>query len=212
MKVPTQIQIGSNRVVRFNLENDSAPRGYIAESIKILWRKYEPWASGAEIYQTISKKTGRVVDLVYDASGNVSGFYIFRVFRHKSWRVMFRGNSYSDDNVKGIGAPLFKLILKQYEPDRIVTFTPQMRACAFLSYFGELVPSKRTRVTKCELEILSQLAGPTHHIDPDTLIVRDFYRESHDSQGNPVRDEKIKNMFSLLGKRDAYAIVLRCEH
>jgi hypothetical protein len=211
MQIAERIHIGSKLILRFNLENESAPREQLAKQIAPLWREYEPWASDKDIADTISSKQGRVIDVVYDAKGCVCGFYIFRVFQHVSQKVMFRGNSYSG-TAKGTGAVLFQHILNEYKPDLVVAFTPQPRAFAFLSHFGELLPNADLKVTEEELTLLSRLAGAQHHINPETLIVSNFYRGPHVLQGNPLRDSDISEMFATLGERDAYALVLRCKH
>ncbi|MBP9842506.1 MAG: hypothetical protein KBC62_00720 [Candidatus Pacebacteria bacterium] len=122
---------------------------------------------------------------------------------------MFRGNSYSDANVRGVGAALLKSTVRQYHPDKIVTFTSEERVYGFLSYFGDILPAFNKRLEPEEMELMSRLAGCKHTIEADTMIVKNFYQEQHIKQGGIVRDKNISNLFSKLNYRDAFALLIR---
>lgn len=206
------IQIRNKRVRRLMVGEGAVPDNTTLTGIMNLWREYEPWATDDEIRQTVSVKPGRVLDLVYDEKNNLSGFYVFRMFEFNGWKVMFRGNSYSGLAVRGIGSELFRMTMKEYSPDRVVSFTPQVRAFTFLSHFGELLPSPSAKPTPAELKLVSTLAGKNHTVDAETLVVKNFYRSTHDQQGARPKSRTINSMFELLGKRDAFALILRCNN
>ncbi len=198
-------------VVRYNLEHTSAPHNLITDTITPLWKKYEPWATYNDVSQTVTRKTGRVIDIAYDETGDVMGVYIFRIFQYGLWRIMFRGNSYSSLSIRGVGSSLLRLTLKQYYPDKLITFTSQDRVYAFLSYFGEILPTMNKSPDGEELRLLSQLAGRSCKVDERTLIVKDFYYDKHVAQGSAVRNKYVHDLFTKLGRRDAYALIVRCK-
>jgi len=200
---------GNNRVIRLDLEKEDAPRDLLFDSIKPLWLLYEPWATDVEIRRMITKKAGRKIDVVFDRNDSIRGFLIFRLFRHQSLKIMFRGNSYLHSDVRGLGAHLFNRTINQYRADRIVSFTQQERVYAFLSHFGETLPDYRKPASDCEYQLLTQLAGSKYIVDKNTLIVRNFYRHHQEPEGGPVRNERVRKIFSRLGSRDAFAIVVR---
>lgn len=209
MYEPIIMHLGTGCMARYNLEHESVPRNYITDVITPLWQQYEPWATNEEIRQTVSKKPGRMIDLALDMHGNVCGFYIFRIFQYGSWKVMFRGNAISVANIRA-GVQSLKSAVKQYSPDRIIAFTSQERVYALLSHFGQILPSKNSSLSKQEWLLLSKLAGRAYTVDPHTLLVCSFYNGQHTRQGDPVGDECVHYMFSQLGYRDAYALIVRC--
>ncbi len=198
------------KVVRYNLEQNFAPYNFITDTIKPLWQKYEPWATHDDVYQTVTRKVGRKIDILYDINGNVLGFYIFRIFRYGPWNVMFRGNSFISTRIRGIGVSLLNSAIKNYNPDRLVTFTSQERVYAFLSHFGEILPALNKKPSITEWHLLSRLAGSIHEVNKDTLAVCDFYPHKHEQQGDAVKNEYISNLFATLGDKDAYAVMVRC--
>lgn len=196
-----------SKVLRYSLESEICPG--IIDSVTCLWQKYEPWATKNNVEQMLSKKSGRYLDIAYDnKTGEAVGFYVFRVFQYGPWQVMFRGSSFSLKKVRGIGAPFLKLIIKQFKPDRLVTFTNQERVYRLLSFYGEIFPNQTKNINDKEMKVLSQLAGRRHKIE-NSLIVRDFYSDKHKKQGRLVRDCGTQSIFSKLGKRDALAILVR---
>jgi len=210
MYKPETISIGENRVLRYDLNQKSVPREMILNLITPLWQEYEKESNKEELISTISIKSGRNVDIVYDKHGLVCGFYIFRMFQFANWNVMFRGNSFSAPKIRGLGANLMKLSLKQLKPDIIATFTPQPRAYTFLKSFGVILPSNENRPLDDEIKILSLLAGEKYIIDPDTLLIKNFYQHSHKQGGRAVNIKSVNEIFSKLGPCDAYGVIVRC--
>lgn len=202
---------GDVKSVRYSLDNDLVNRSLIAEMITPIWQRYEPWATYDDLYQTIVRKDGRMIDILFDVDGGILGFYIFRVFQYKSWRVMFRGNTFISTNARGIGALLLKSAIKYYSPDKIITFTSEERVYALLSHFGEILPALNKQPSIDEWQLLSKLAGNAHQLNKDTLIVRDFYKHKHERQGGAVKNVYVSKLFSNLGKNDAYALLVRCK-
>ncbi|KXJ97899.1 MAG: hypothetical protein UZ19_OD1000963 [Parcubacteria bacterium OLB19] len=199
------------KVLRYDLENDLSNRNLITEMIIPIWQKYEPWTTYNDVYQTVSRKVGRTIDILFDEDGAVLGFYIFRVFKYGSWKVMFRGNTFISSSIRGIGVLLLKSAIKHYSPDKIVTFTSEERIYALLNHFGEIVPALNKKISLDEWQLLSKLAGSTYELDKDTLMVRDFYQYKHQRQGNFVKSEYVRSLFGALGKKDAYALLVRCK-
>ena len=128
MYKPEKLSIGENSILRYDLNHKLAPRDLIVNLITPLWREYEEVSCQKELFNSISQKLGRSIDIVYNRHGTVCAFYIFRMFKFANWNVMFRGNSYSSPKTRSLGAHLIKISLKQLKPDRIVTFTSQGRS------------------------------------------------------------------------------------
>lgn len=210
MYKPETILIGESSVRRYDLNQKSAPREMILELITPLWQGYEKELRQNELINALGIKPGRMIDIVYDKYGVISGFYIFRMFQFANWNVMFRGNSFSSPNIRSLGAHLIKMSLKQLKPDRIVTFTPQSRAYAFLKCFGTILPSNTGRVSNDEIKLLSLLAGEKNIIDPDTLLIKNFYNYCHKQIGRTPNNMYINDIFSKLGPYDAYGVIVRC--
>lgn len=203
------LQVNNINVIRYDLQYESESSDFVAHSIVNLWKEYEPWSTFNDIKNIVTIKPGRMIDIAYDQCGNVVGFYVFRIFQFDSLKIMFRGSSYSIINVRGIGVPLLNLTLKQFFPDRLVTFSNQERVYKLLSYFGEIFPDKDKSLDFKEMKLLSQLVGSKNQINEDSLLIKDFYNDKHLMQGNRVKDEYVRYLFSKLGKRDAYAILVR---
>lgn len=203
------MQFGSNRVHRFNLEKDDSAREWLFAAIKPVWLLYEPWADDSTIRQTIAKKAGRKIDVALDAEGQICGFTIFRLFRHETLKVMFRGNSYFCMSVRGLGAALLRRTINQYQADRMVTFTQQERIYAFMSHFGMTLPTEGERLSDVEYRLMCKLAGSGYEVDRETMAVRNFYHAAQAHEGGSVKKQHVRKLFSRLGERDAYAIVTR---
>lgn len=202
----------SVKIIRYNLEQVSGIDNIIANLIISLWQEYEPWATIDDLRNNLVNKRGRSIDIAYDLKGDVVGFYIFRVFHYNSWRVMFRGNSFSSKKIRGVGKPLFDLTLKQFNPDVLISFTNQERVYKFLSFYGDILPFPDKKLRDEEFALLSQIAGKSYVINRDTLIIRDFYKDRHERQGVYVRDEITRNFFDVLSNKDAYALLVRLQH
>lgn len=202
--------IGKYCILRYDLNQKSAPRDMILNLITPLWQEYEKESSREDLITAISIKVGRCIDIVYDKQGSVCGFYIFRMFRFSNWNVMFRGNSFSTPKIRSLGAHLMKISLKQLKPNIIVAFTPQPRAYTFLKCFGTILPSNEIKPSDDELKLLTLLAGEKYTIDPQTLLIKNFYRCVHEQIGRPVNIQYVDDMFSKLGTYDTYGVVVRC--
>ena len=211
MYKPEKLSIGENSILRYDLNHKLAPRDLIVNLITPLWREYEEVSCQKELFNSISQKLGRSIDIVYNRHGTVCAFYIFRMFKFANWNVMFRGNSYSSPKTRSLGAHLIKISLKQLKPDRIVTFTPQRRSYAFLKHFGIILPSNDQKISYDEFRLLSLLAGEKYVIDPETLLIRNFYHHPHYQIGRPLRDHSINNLFAKLNKYDTYGVIIRCD-
>lgn len=203
------MQFGSNWVHRYDLEDNNAPRDWLFKSIKPLWLLYEPWTDDTTVFQTITQKAGRKIDVVLDKNGRINGFAIFRLLRHESLKVMFRGNAYFHTDVRGLGTALFNRTLNQYRADRVVTFSQQERIYAFLSHFGETFPTNGEQIEDSEYRLMAKLAGSKHKVNKKTLIIRNFYQRAQAKEGGPVKNLRVRELFSQLGDRDAFAIVTR---
>lgn len=204
-----KMRFGKDQVYRYDLEKDDAPREWLFMSIKPIWLLYEPWAEDSSIQQTIAKKAGRKIDVAIDEDGRICGFTIFRLLRHESLKIMFRGNSYFCRNVRGLGAALFRRTINQYKADRIVTFTQQERIYAFLGHFGKTLPTDGEYLSDSEYRLMCKLAGSSYTVDRETLIVQDFYHAAQAQEGGPVKNTRVRDLFTQLGERDAFAVVTR---
>lgn len=211
MGMPMKMNFGSVTVQRYDLESTDAPRNHLFRMMKPVWLRYEPWATDDDIFQTISQKVGRFIDVAYNRDNHMCGFSIFRAFEYRSRRIMFRGNSYFTHDIRGVGAPLMRKTMQQFKPDRIITFTPQLRVYAFWRHFGEILPAEGKRVSDPEFTLVSRLAGSEHPVDRDTLVVRNLYQQLQAQEGRPVQEKAVKQLFAQLTERDALAIVVRCK-